>query len=197
MITKLPRYTPSRKAWPELQLIENSDGEWVRTTDVEVLFCEAHQPPHNACPCCEAVHADDEKKAAEADVAALQRERDEILLKDSIKTREINLLVPEVKAAEAALTRLRAQLAQLAAGRDRTMTDDWEDRELDEERDSEMQERLRLAEADAARLRAGIRAVREDILAWSREPDRLMRQACDHWAHLLERLSAEGHPEPR
>lgn len=28
----------------------------------ETGFCEAHQPPHGSCPCCEAVHADDERR---------------------------------------------------------------------------------------------------------------------------------------
>lgn len=33
---------------------------------VEALFCEAHQPPHDSCPCCEAVRADDRRLDAEA-----------------------------------------------------------------------------------------------------------------------------------
>ena len=35
------------------------------------LPCRDH-PPHKSCPCCEAVHADDERKVAEARVAALE-----------------------------------------------------------------------------------------------------------------------------
>jgi len=36
-------------------------------------FCEAHQPPHETCPCCEAVRADDERLAERAACAEIRK----------------------------------------------------------------------------------------------------------------------------
>jgi hypothetical protein len=37
------------------------------------VFCEAHQELWKSCPCCEAVHADDERKVAEAALTAARQ----------------------------------------------------------------------------------------------------------------------------
>ncbi len=45
------------------------------TTERDVaraVFCEAHQPSRASCPCCEAVHADNERRKAEQQLAALR-----------------------------------------------------------------------------------------------------------------------------
>jgi hypothetical protein len=51
--------------------------------------------------------------AAEAEVERLTADRDECFKQDRLKTREINLLVPEVKAATAEIERLHAENARL------------------------------------------------------------------------------------